>query len=32
MPITILFQDDYLIAVNKPSGLLVHKSWVAKDA
>jgi tRNA pseudouridine65 synthase len=32
MPLTILFQDDYLIAVNKPSGLLVHKSWVAKDA
>ena len=22
----ILYQDDYLIAVNKPSGLLVHKS------
>ena len=32
MPLTILFQDEYLIAVNKPSGLLVHKSWVAKDA
>lgn len=32
MPITILYQDDHLIAVNKPSGLLVHKSWVAKDA
>ncbi len=32
MPLTILYQDDYLIAVNKPSGLLVHKSWVAKDA
>lgn len=28
----ILFQDDHLVAVNKPSGLLVHKSWVAKDA
>lgn len=28
----VLYQDEYLIAVNKPSGLLVHKSWVAKDA
>lgn len=25
----ILYQDDYLIAVNKPSGLLVHPSWIA---
>lgn len=32
MSLSILYQDDYLIAVNKPSGLLVHKSWVAKDA
>ena len=32
MSLPILFQDDYLVAVNKPSGLLVHKSWVAKDA
>ena len=31
-PLIILYQDDYLVAVNKPSGLLVHKSWVAKDA
>lgn len=30
--IDILFHDDVLVAVNKPSGLLVHKSWVAKDA
>lgn len=28
----VLYEDEYLIAVNKPSGLLVHKSWVAKDA
>ena len=28
----ILYQDEHLVAVNKPSGLLVHKSWVAKDA
>lgn len=32
MPLTILYQDEHLIAINKPSGLLVHKSWVAKDA
>ena len=25
----ILFEDDYLIALNKPSGLLVHPSWIA---
>jgi tRNA pseudouridine65 synthase len=25
----ILYQDDHLIAVNKPSGLLVHPSWIA---
>lgn len=32
MEIPILYQDAHLVAVNKPSGLLVHKSWVAKDA
>ncbi|MBY4677196.1 pseudouridine synthase [Marinobacterium arenosum] len=25
----ILFEDDHLIAINKPSGLLVHPSWIA---
>lgn len=25
----ILFEDEYLIAVNKPAGLLVHPSWIA---
>ncbi|WP_370280786.1 pseudouridine synthase [Pontibacterium sp.] len=25
----ILFEDDNLIAINKPSGLLVHPSWIA---
>lgn len=25
----ILYQDEYLIAINKPSGLLVHKSYYA---
>ncbi len=28
----ILFQDDYLIAINKPHGLLVHRSPIARDA
>ena len=28
----ILFQDEHLIAVNKPAGLLVHRSSIAKDA
>ncbi len=32
MPLDILYQDEHLVAINKPSGLLVHKSWVAKDA
>ncbi len=26
----ILYQDAYLIAVNKPSGMLVHRSWLDK--
>ncbi|PJG86405.1 tRNA pseudouridine(65) synthase TruC [Conservatibacter flavescens] len=30
VPITleILFQDEYLVAVNKPAGMLVHRSWL----
>lgn len=28
----ILYQDDYLIAINKPHGLLVHRSKIADDA
>lgn len=31
MLLEILYQDDYLVAVNKPSGLLVHRSWIDKD-
>ena len=26
----ILFQDDCIIAVNKPAGMLVHRSWLDK--
>ncbi len=28
----ILYRDDYLIAINKPHGLLVHRSSIAADA
>src|SRR5690554_6838346 len=28
----ILYQDDYIVAVNKPHGLLVHQSSIARDA
>ncbi|MDX1704858.1 tRNA pseudouridine(65) synthase TruC [Pseudidiomarina sp.] len=26
----ILLQDEHLVAVDKPAGLLVHRSWIAK--
>ncbi|MCW8333380.1 tRNA pseudouridine(65) synthase TruC [Vibrio paucivorans] len=26
----IVFQDEYLVAVNKPAGMLVHRSWLDK--
>ncbi|RVU01626.1 pseudouridylate synthase [Mucilaginibacter limnophilus] len=28
----IIFQDDYLVAINKPHGLLVHRSTIAAEA
>jgi len=28
----ILYEDEYLIAINKPHGLLVHRTSMAKDA
>ena len=27
----ILFQDDYLVVVNKPAGMLVHRSWLDRQ-
>ncbi|MFT2111477.1 pseudouridine synthase [Marinomonas sp. 2405UD68-3] len=30
MELTILFQDDYIIAINKPEGLLVHRTHLDK--
>lgn len=32
MPIPILFQNDDFVAVHKPSGLLVHRSSLAREA
>ncbi|MCH7396651.1 pseudouridine synthase [Belliella sp. DSM 107340] len=31
MLLEILFEDDHYIAINKPTGLLVHKTKLAKD-
>lgn len=31
-PIEVLYEDDNLIAINKPHGLLVHRSPIAADA
>jgi tRNA pseudouridine65 synthase len=30
MSLTIIYQDEYLVAINKPSGLLVHRSMLDK--
>ena len=29
--LTILYQDDYLVAIDKPPGLFVHRSFMDKD-
>jgi tRNA pseudouridine65 synthase len=29
--LTILYQDDYIVAVDKPAGLFVHRSYMDKD-
>ncbi|NLQ16376.1 pseudouridylate synthase [Marinomonas sp. M1K-6] len=31
MTLDILFQDEHLVVVNKPAGLLVHRTHLAKD-
>lgn len=28
MILEIIYQDEYLVAVNKPAGMLVHRSWL----
>ena len=30
MKLEILYQDEHLVAINKPAGLLVHRSWLDK--
>lgn len=32
MELEIVYRDEYLVAINKPHGLLVHKSFIAADA
>ncbi len=32
LELDIIWQDDYLVAVNKPPGLLVHRTSIAADA
>jgi tRNA pseudouridine65 synthase len=29
-PLEILYQDEFMVAINKPAGLLVHKSYLAR--
>ena len=29
-PLDIIYQDQYMVAINKPAGLLVHKSYLAR--
>jgi len=29
--VEVLYQDEYIVAINKPSNLLVHRSWIDKD-
>lgn len=31
-PLEIIYQDDYLVAINKPHNLLVHQSPIARNA
>jgi tRNA pseudouridine65 synthase len=31
-PLEILYEDEFLVAINKPNGLLVHQSKIARDA
>ena len=28
MTLEILYQDEHIVAVNKPAGMLVHRSWL----
>ena len=28
MTLRLLYQDEFLVAIDKPAGLLVHRSWL----
>ena len=30
-PLSVLYRDEHLVAVNKPNGLLMHRSTIARD-
>lgn len=30
-PLSILFQDEHYVAINKPNGLLVHRTRIAEE-
>ncbi|WP_313188515.1 pseudouridine synthase [Sphingobacterium siyangense] len=32
MPLEIIYEDESIVAINKPHGLLVHRSSIARDA
>lgn len=31
IPLTLLYRDEHYIAVDKPSGLQVHRSWISEE-
>ncbi|PKR79815.1 pseudouridylate synthase [Brumimicrobium salinarum] len=32
LPLEVIYEDDFLVVINKPAGLLVHRTKIAKDA
>lgn len=32
IPLSVIYQDEHLVAIDKPVGLLVHRSWLASEA
>jgi len=31
-PLAILYQDEHYVAIDKPAGMLVHRTWIAEEA
>ena len=31
-PLKLVYQDEHLVVIDKPAGLLVHRSWLASEA